>query len=399
MPFDTHRHARLPAATDGIPPVLYVLPASSQDALEADDALATEVAGLRGFGRPVVPLWLGGAADPALIAEASALPVPAQRSIGRLARSPLGLARATRLAMAQRALPRREALQLGARVAAAALQHGCSRIHAAASDAAATAALIGGRLGGLPVSIAGRGRDVYAEGEDLALKLAAADVVVAACREMAEDLQEIAPGSRVHAVSGGIDADFFRREPGMARNGRLLCVAPLLPRSGIGTLLAAMAALPQGQRPEVDVVGTGPLLNALRAEAAARGVEGQVRFLGGRGRRWIAAEGQRYLGLVAPGVVAPDGDRDPAPVAVLRAMALELPVVASALMGLREIVQPDCGHLVPPGEVMPLARGLRWLAVMPDEQRRQFGRAGRDRVLAGYTIEQRMTGLAKALAG
>lgn len=103
--------------------------------------------------------------------------------------------------------------------------------------------------------------------------------------------------------------------------------------------------------------------------------------------------------MVAPGIVAPDGDRDPAPVAVLQAMALELPVVASSLMGLRQIVQPDSGHLVPPGEAVPLARALSWLSIMPEDHRRRLGRSGRDRILGGYTMADRAVALAQTLTG
>jgi glycosyltransferase involved in cell wall biosynthesis len=385
MPFDLHRHDLPPAGASQSGGLLYVLPMGSADLADAEGQLTAEIAGLNALGRRVVPFSLQGeAADPAAAA--------------RLARRPFGLARAMRLALRQRALPPAEALELGARVAEAARRHGCAGIHAPAADAAATAALVGARLAGVRASIAGRGREVYAEGADLALKLAEADVAVAACAEMAEDFKRLAPRARVRAVPGAVDADWFRPEAGATRNGRLLCLAPLLPRSGLSVLVEALAALPPEGRPVVDVIGAGPLLEQLRAEALERGVTDGLRFLGARGRRWIAQEGQHYLGLVEPGIVAPDGDRDPLPAAVLQAMALELPVVATSLMGVRELVQPDCGHLVPPGEAVPLARGLRWLGLMPEELRRRLGRAGRDRVLAGYTLSQRSAGLAQAIA-
>lgn len=398
MPFDASRKTTLHQHAEAAPPVLYVLPASHAEATEAGPMLAAEVAGLRNLGRAVVPVWLGGAdgGGMPLIAgtergEASGA------ALGALALNPVRMARATSFAMAQRAMPARMALRLGARVAAAARRHGAARIHAASTDAAATAALVAARMTGLSASIAGVGRDVYAEAEDLPLKLRTADVALAACAEMAEDFRSLAPQARVRAVNLGIDADLYRPEPLVERNGRLLCLAPLVPRSGVAVLLAALGELPPEQRPVVDVIGAGPLLEVLRAEALERQVSDHVRFLGSRGRRWIAGEAQRYLGLVAPGVVAPDGDRDPAPLGVLQAMALELPVVASALMAMREVVVPDCGHLVPAGEAVSLARGMRWLALLPEEQRRRLGRAGRERVLAGYTMVQRAMRLSQAL--
>jgi glycosyltransferase involved in cell wall biosynthesis len=386
MPFDLHPQDLPQATTATGATLLYVLPQGGPDPADTEGQVQAEMAGLAALGHRVVPFSLASRE-----AEEAAPPV-------ELVRRPFGLARAVRLAFTQTAMPARQALALGARVAEAARRHGCTLIHAAAADDGATAALVGARLAGVKASIAGRGREVYAEGRDLALKLGAADVAVAACREMAEEFKRLAPRARVRAVPAAVDADWFRPEPTAERNGRLLCIAALVPRSGLSVLIAALATLPADQRPVVDVIGAGPLLEQLRAEALERGVSDQLRFLGARGRRWIAQEGQQYLGLVEPGIVAPDGDRDPLPVAILQAMALELPVLATSLMAVREVVQPDCGHLVPPGEVVALARGLRWLAIMPESLRRRLGRAGRDRVLTEHTVEQRSTRLDRALA-
>ena len=402
MPFDAPRQHGADAATRQGASLLYVLSADASAGMEAEGLVSAEVAGLRSLGTRVVPFMLNDAAfrlDPALAGEAMTTVGTPSPGLSTTARSPIALARATRLAMAQRSLPAAQAMRMGARVAAAAREHGCSGIHAIASDDAATAALIGGRLAGMPVSIAGRGGEVYAKADDLALKLRAADIAIAACAEMAEDFRSLAPRATVRAVDRGIDAEWFRPGPGLERNGRILCLSPLVPRSGISTMLAALAHLPKEFRPVVDIIGAGPLLEVLRAEALERGISDHARFLGTRGRRWVAEEGQRYLGLVAPGIVAPDGDRDPAPVAVLQAMALELPVLASAVMGLRQIVQPDSGHLVPPGEASPLARGLHWLSIMPEEHRRRLGRSGRDRILGGYTMADRAVALAQTLTG
>jgi len=419
MAFDRQRPAAPRFATaDACPaPVLYVLPADAERDIGAAGLLAAEVAGLRHLGCPIVPFLLGHDtldAEPELVAEARSA---ARRPAGGEAENPLriaagrpfGLVRAVRLAAQQRALPMREALALGARVAAAATRHGCRSIHATATDAAAIAALIGGRLAGLRVSVAATGRATggatgRATGRkgpacaaDLPLKLGAADLVVAPSREMAQALHRLAPQAKIHVVPRGLDAEWFRAGTKAPRNGRLLCMAPLIPRSGLEGLIVALALLPGAIRPVVDVIGAGPLLEPLRAEALEVGVSDHLRFLGARSRAWVAAEAPHYLGLVSPGVIAADDDHDPAPIAVLQAMALELPVLASALPGLREIVHPDAGHLVAPGQPEALAQGLRWLAIMPEEQRLRLGAAGRDRVLVDMTVAHRAAALERLL--
>ncbi|WP_439550063.1 glycosyltransferase, partial [Falsiroseomonas sp.] len=290
---------------------------------------------------------------------------------------------ASHLALAQRDLPPREALRQGARIAAAFRAHGCGAIHVAGADATATAALVGARLAGAPLSLAVRDGD----GQDLARKLRAADIVFATGAAMANRLRALAPQAHLRTLPAAIEVP----AEGMAgpRHDRLLCLPSMENGTGVRALLAALAILPPDQRPVVDLIGNGPLFDALRAEALEAGLSDHARFLGARNAAWLAAEGPRYLGFVAPDAAVEDS---------LRAMALRLPVIAPATPGMREIVAADCGHLVPPGDAPALARALRWLAILPDDQRRLMGEAGRDRVLAGHTMATRAAALAQGLA-
>jgi glycosyltransferase involved in cell wall biosynthesis len=393
MPFDSQSPV-LPRTSLARTPLLYLLPSQPDRDAGSAGLLAAEIAGLRSLGRPILPFLLGPqgyGADAELLAEARRVAAAAAESpLKRAFTRPLGLARAARLAMRQTSMPAGKAMALGARVAAAALRHGCTGIHATTSDAGATAALIGGRLAGLQVSLATGAGDA----PDLPLQLGAADLVLAPSRETASALSDLAPLARIHVVPQGLDAQWFRPGSGMSRNGRLLCLAPLVPQSGLAALIGALARMPPAARPVIDVIGAGPLLETLRATALEAGVSDHLRFLGARGRDWVAAEGARYLGLVAPGL---PGEAAGVPIAVLQAMALELPVLASALPGLREVLPAEAGHLVSPGDEMALARGLHWLMTMPEEQRRRFGTAGRARVLHGLTVGDRAASLARLL--
>jgi glycosyltransferase involved in cell wall biosynthesis len=68
------------------------------------------------------------------------------------------------------------------------------------------------------------------------------------------------------------------------------------------------------------------------------------------------------------------------PRSILEAMAMELPVIASAIRGCRElVVDSETGLLVPPADAGALAEALRRLAGDAD-LRRRMGEAGRQRV-------------------
>ena len=80
-------------------------------------------------------------------------------------------------------------------------------------------------------------------------------------------------------------------------------------------------------------------------------------------------------------------------IAVLEAMAMRKPVVATTTGGLPEIVQDgETGMLVPPGDADALTRTVSSLLQDPT-RRRQWGEAGRARVAAHFTVEAMMDGL------
>ena len=148
--------------------------------------------------------------------------------------------------------------------------------------------------------------------------------------------------------------------------------------------MAALAALPSERRPPLDIVGTGPLEEGLR-ETARRLQLGAVRFLGYRSPEWIAGDGPAYLAFVAPYRVAADGDRDASPTVVKEAMAMGLPVVASRLMGLAEIVSAETGFFVEPGDPSALAQALLRVGELTSDERRAMGRRGRARVVERFS--------------
>jgi glycosyltransferase involved in cell wall biosynthesis len=388
------------------PPGLSILHVMSAFPVLSETFVSNEIRALRTLGHAVVPLALGAQEqscqpeDEAFRPETRRLAeVPTRAALALLAARPRHLARALRFARAQRGIRPRSLMLAGARVAVAARQAGCTHVHAHFAHAPAATAIVAARLAGITVSFTGHGFDVYGSAAaDLPAKLRAADVAIAVCDDMAADFHRLAPGARIATVPCGVDPARFRPTPEAPRNGRLLAVGRLAPQKGYEVLLAAMAALPSWRRPLVDAVGGGALEAQLRQRARELGVEAHIRFLGPRPAGWIAAEGPRYLGFVAPYVITPDGDRDTGPLVVKEAMAMGLPVLASALMGLKETVAPDCGWLVPPGDAAALAEGLVRLTSLDETRRRAMGAAGRARVAELFTLRAQAAGLARAIA-
>lgn len=398
MPFESPIPAQRPLS------ILHVMSAFP---VLSETFVSNEIRALRALGHEVVPFALTAEPRPcqpedeAFRKETLHLAdTPRAVALCRAAFRPAGVARALCFAAAQRGIRPRSLLLAGARVAFAAQARGCTHIHAHFAHAPAATAIVAARLAGASVSFTGHGFDIYgAAAADLRAKLVAADLAVAVCEDMAADFRALAPQARIAVVPCGVDPARFRPAPEEPDNGRLLAVGRLAPQKGYEVLIAALALLPAADRPVIDVVGAGDLLLPLTTMARNAGVMDSIRFLGARNSGWIAAEGPRYRGFVAPYVVCSDGDRDTGPIVVKEAMAMGLPVLASALMGLREYVVPQTGRQVRPGDAAALAEGLAWLAALAPGQRAMLGTAGRGRVLALYTLEGQAAGLATAIAG
>ncbi len=402
MPFD------LPVASlRGNAGRLDILTVTGSFPVLSETFISNEIRALRALGHRVTPVSLSAEARPcqpedeAFRAETRHLrDAPVLAALLRGVSRPDRLARALRFARRQHGIPPRSLLLAGARLALITRQAGARHIHAHFAHAPAATAIVAARLAGITASFTGHGFDVYGSARaDLPAKLEAADLAVAVCEDMAADFRAAAPAARIAHVPCGVDpARFVPAAPDVPCNGRLLAVGRLAPQKGYPVLLAALANLSRGERPSVDIVGAGMLAEAIAAEAANLGVAEQVRLLGPRPAAWIAAHAPLYAGFVAPYVITPDGDRDTGPLAVKEAMAMGLPVVASALMGLKESVGPECGRLVPPGDPLALAAALHWLATLPPAERRARGAAGRQRVEAHFTLRHQAEGLAAAIA-
>ena len=159
---------------------------------------------------------------------------------------------------------------------------------------------------------------------------------------------------------------------------RLIAVGRLKAPKDFMTLVRVLAALP-AESFEALIVGDGPDLPELEAEIRRLGLEDRVELAGERSDvpELLAASDVFVLSSRSEGL----------PVSVLEAMAAELPVVASAVGGLAELVEDgETGILVPAGDESALAQALRTLVGDPG-LRRKLGAAGRARAEAQFDLD------------
>jgi L-malate glycosyltransferase len=197
--------------------------------------------------------------------------------------------------------------------------------------------------------------------------------VVANCRAAADRLRfEGVPTRKISVIANGLDIDAYAPRRPIAGVRRVVMVANLRPEKGHDVLLDA-AALVLRRFPDArfDLVGGGPERAALEARAEALSISGAVSFLGHCEN--IPAQ------LAAADLFVLPSRSEAFPNAVLEAMAIGLPVIASAVGGLLEVIAHQRnGVLVAAGDAPALADEI--CALMADAPRAaRMGAAARAR--------------------
>jgi glycosyltransferase involved in cell wall biosynthesis len=284
-------------------------------------------------------------------------------------------------------------------------RRGVTHVHAHFATHPAVAALIVHRLTGIPFSFTAHGSDLHVRRRMLDRKVAAAGFVVAISNYNRELIvSECGPEARAktHVVHCGVDAEVFAPRPASSGEGplRILCVASFEEVKGHRYLLDACARLrDRGVDFACDLVGDGPLRREVEAQIAGSHLAGQVRVHGPQPRDAVARMTHGADVVVLASVPTRAGKREGIPVVLMEAMASALPVVASRLSGIPELVDDGVsGFLVPPRDVDGLAGALERLARDPERGRIQ-GRAGREKVLKEFELRSNAATLARLFQG
>jgi len=245
-------------------------------------------------------------------------------------------------------------------------------------------ALPGAALAGVPLRIGSRrglgGPPAVRRLQNLACRTA--HRMVANSRAAAEQL--ISQGIRAHRIDivpNGIDLTLFPQRNLWRPARRITMVACLRAGKRIDVLIAAAPRI-LARHPdiEIQIVGDGPCREKLVALARSTGVSPHVQFMGHR-------DDVPAILTTSDLFVLPSAS-EASPNVVLEAMAAGLPVVASRVGGIPEIVDDGVtGHLVPPSDPDALAAAI--LDVLDHPNRgAAFGQAGRRRIAREYSFDR-----------
>jgi glycosyltransferase involved in cell wall biosynthesis len=217
-----------------------------------------------------------------------------------------------------------------------------------------------------------------------------ARAIVAVSRAMERKLVAFgAPPDKVHYSPCGVDTRLFGGASPGTSAPVFVAVGRFVEKKGPQWTVLAFARVHQ-RHPDAQLrmIGNGPLFDVCRDLALGLGIGPAVTFLDSQPPDVIREEMRRARAFVQHSVVAPSGDTEGTPVAVLEAGASGLPVVATRHAGIPDVViDGETGLLVDEHDVEGMADAMVRLIEDPALAAR-MGNAARDHVTAHFSMER-----------
>jgi glycosyltransferase involved in cell wall biosynthesis len=242
-------------------------------------------------------------------------------------------------------------------------QESIRHIHAPWACGPATAAWVASRLTGIPFSFTGRAHDIYPPDGAIREKFRDAMLVRTETRTGSAHLSTYAGvhAWKLRVTYNGVP---LKEVPlaavPMSSPYRLLAVGRFVPTKGFDVLLRACRILVRsGVDLHLTLAGDGSRMAQLRYLAGRLGLTGRVSFPGFVTHDRVSDLFLQSDLFVMPSVVDRSGNRDGLPTVILEALLHRVPVVATDVSGIFEIIQDGVtGFLVPPGDSRALADAI-----------------------------------------
>ena len=213
--------------------------------------------------------------------------------------------------------------------------------------------------------------------------LSTADKIIAISDATKEYILRLgAKPSKIKVIYNGVDVDRFRLIKGKREEMRkklgisqetivVLTVRRLVYKNGVDTLLeCADIAVKKNPKIMFIVVGKGPDLENVKLQVAQRGISMNVKLVG-----FVSDEELPSYYNLADVFVLPSKSGEGLPLVAMEAMACGLPVVATDVGGIKEVLLRDYGKLVPPNKPELLAEAILDFATLDFSSRKAELRA------------------------
>jgi glycosyltransferase involved in cell wall biosynthesis len=268
-------------------------------------------------------------------------------------------------------------LQAGYLVHALLPGKGVRYLHAHFAHSPTSVAMFASKLSGIPFSFTAHAKDIYtSDPRQLREKITMAEFVVTCTEYNRRFLQGLVPEARsIHCVYHGIDADLFTapsepREPSAPY--QVLSIARLVEKKGLPTVFRALRHLiDQGHSLRYTLIGDGEERQPLLDLVSRLKLNTVFDWLGSMPHEQVLQHYRKADLFVLGCEVASNGDRDGIPNVFLESMAMGVPVLATRVSAIPEVVADGrTGLLVPPGQPETMAGGMSRLLFDRDLRQR-----------------------------
>ena len=202
--------------------------------------------------------------------------------------------------------------------------------------------------------------------KNLANHVQVADAVVANSSHTATEVKRVAGNTDIEIKAYGCPVASGDSKKSRPMKPRILYVGRLIERKGVEYLIEAFKLLRDEIDAELVIVGNGFLHDKLQTQSEEAGLGSSIKFLTNVGNEELA---NLYLSsrvFMLPAIVDSKGDTEGLGVVLIEAMTFDLPVVASNVGGIPDVViNEETGLLVP--EKDPVAIKDALLRVLMDE--------------------------------
>jgi glycosyltransferase involved in cell wall biosynthesis len=268
------------------------------------------------------------------------------------------------------------------------------RLHAHFIHTPASVAYYTHLMTGIPWSTSAHAKDIWITPDwEKREKLASMDWLVTCTETGHRVLAALAPTpERTALVYHGLDFTRFPEPPARASKSQgpftLLSVGRLVPKKGYAGLIEALGRLPKDLDWRLRHVGGGPLKDALQAAAEQLGIAARITWLGAKPQETVLEEYRAADLFILNSRIAEDGDRDGLPNVLMEAQSQRLPVIATHLAGIPELViDGETGTLVPADDAPALAQAIERL-LRDAAWRERLAAAGYQRVRTMFAMDR-----------
>jgi glycosyltransferase involved in cell wall biosynthesis len=265
-------------------------------------------------------------------------------------------------------------------------------LHAHFAHSPASVAMFASLLSGLPFSFTAHAKDIYtSDPRQLKEKATLAKFVVTCTEYNRRHLTAICDGEpgAIYRVYHGIDTGLFSLSQDWISKPekpyRILTVARLIAKKGLPTVYRALKVLQdRGIVFKHILIGDGDDREKILSIIKDLGLTAHTRWLGAQPHEVVLDYYKRSHLFVLGCEVAPNGDRDGIPNVLFESMAMGVPVVATHLSAIPELVETEkTGLLVDPGSPEKMAEAM--LRMLSDtDLRAKIIPAARQRVACDF---------------